>query len=96
MSRFESSAYSNNGTQRGNDGKRRIMENERILVGSISYAIKAKRLLAKEGIASNLIKDSTHTSGCSYGLSFDPRDAFRISAVLSEAGIRTKGPEDRG
>ncbi|MBP5428270.1 MAG: DUF3343 domain-containing protein [Clostridia bacterium] len=72
------------------------MENGRILVGSISYAIKAKRLLAKEGILTNVIKDSNHTSGCSYGLSFDPRDAFRVSAVLSHSGIRTKSREERG
>lgn len=66
------------------------MENGKLLIGSISYAIKAKRLLAREGIAANLIKETDHTSGCSYGLSFDGRDAFRISSVLKSAGIQIK------
>lgn len=70
------------------------MENGRILVGSISYAIKAKRLLAKEGIFANLIKETDRTTGCSYGLSFSARDAYRVSTILSAAGIRTKTREE--
>ena len=66
------------------------MENGKLLIGSISYAIKAKRLLSRAGIAANLIKETDHTSGCSYGLSFDGRDSFKVSAVLKDAGIRPK------
>ena len=72
------------------------MENGRILVGSISYAIKAKRLLEKEGITADLIKETEHTTGCSYGLSFPARESFRIHAILAGAGIRTKSREERG
>ena len=71
------------------------MENRRILVGSISYAIKAKRLLAKEGILANIVKETSHTEGCSYGLSFAEKDAYRVSAVLAGAGIRTRSREER-
>ena len=71
------------------------MGNQKILIGSISYAIKAKRLLAREGITSNLVKESDNTSGCSYGISFDGRDSFRISAVLKDAGIPIK-TRDKG
>ncbi|MBO4283404.1 MAG: DUF3343 domain-containing protein [Clostridia bacterium] len=70
------------------------MENGKMLVGSISYAIKAKRLLAKEGIRADLIKVTEHTSGCSYGLSFPARESYRVHAILSSAGIRIKLRED--
>ena len=71
------------------------MENGRILVGSISYAIKAKRILEKEGINATLVKESDRTTGCSYGLSFDARHAYRVYAVLSKAGIRLRAREDK-
>jgi len=71
------------------------MEKGNVLVGSISYAIKAKRLLAKEGISAELIKETDHSSGCSYGLSYEARDSYRIFAVLSAAGIRIKQREER-
>ena len=69
------------------------MENGKVLVGSISYAIKAKRLLAKEGITVDLIKESDHSSGCSYGLSFPARESYRVFAILNRAGIHTKQRE---
>ena len=71
------------------------MEDRRILVGSISYAIKAKRLLAKEGITANVIKETDRTEGCSYGLSFAERDAYRVFPLLSDAGIRLRSREER-
>ena len=42
------------------------MGNKKILIGSISYAIKAKRLLAREGITANVVKETDRTEGCSY------------------------------
>ena len=69
------------------------MGNEKIIIGSISYAIKAKRLLAKEGISADLIKETDRSTGCSYGLSYPSREAFRVSAVLSSAGIPLKQRE---
>ena len=71
------------------------MENRRIIVGSISYAIKAKRLLAKKGILAGIVKETDHTEGCSYGLSFAEKDAYRVYTVLADAGIRIKTREDR-
>ena len=69
------------------------MENGMILVGSVSYAMKAKRLLSRNGIRVNIVKDSENKAGCSYGLSFDERDRFRIAAILAEAGIRIRERE---
>ena len=69
------------------------MENEKTVIGSISYAIKAKRLLAKEGIKAELIKETERSTGCSYGLSYPAREAFRVAAVLSSAGIPLKQRE---
>lgn len=72
------------------------MRNTKILIGSISYAIKAKRLLAREGITANVVKETDKTEGCSYGLSFADRDAYRVSAILSSAGIGIKMREADG
>ena len=72
------------------------MGNQKILIGSISYAIKAKRLLAREGISANVVKETDRTEGCSYGLSFPDRDAYRASAILSQAGIGIKTREIDG
>ena len=66
---------------------------EKIMIGSISYAIKAKRLLAKEGITADLIKDTDRSAGCSYGLSYPSRYAFRVSTILSSAGISIRERE---
>ncbi|MBP5348903.1 MAG: DUF3343 domain-containing protein [Clostridia bacterium] len=66
------------------------MEYGKILIGSISYAIKAKRLLAREGITANVVKETDKTEGCSNGLSFSERDAYRVTAILSQAGIGFK------
>lgn len=71
------------------------MEDRRILVGSISYAIKAKRLLAKEGILANIVKETDRAEGCSYGLSFAERDAYLVYPLLADAGIRIKSKENR-
>lgn len=71
------------------------MENERILVGSISYAIKAKRLLSKEGIFANIVKETDRGEGCSYGISFPKRDEYRVQTILSFSGIRAKSRESR-
>lgn len=70
------------------------MKKSKVLVGSISYAIKGKRILAKEGITANLIKESDHTAGCSYGLSFEERDEYRVYPILSAAGIPIKQKEE--
>ncbi len=72
------------------------MEYGKILIGSISYAIKAKRLLAREGISANVVKETDKTEGCSYGLSFPERDAYRVSAILRQAGIGFKTREAGG
>ena len=66
------------------------MEYGKILIGSISYAIKAKRLLVREGITANVVKETDKTEGCSYGLSFSECDAYRVTAILSQAGIGFK------
>lgn len=61
-----------------------------ILVGSVSYAMKAKRALSRNGIRVNIVKDSENKAGCSYGLTFEEKDQFRIAAILSENGIRIR------
>ncbi len=61
-----------------------------ITTGSVTYAIKAKKLLAREGIASKLIKaDVSKTkSGCSYGVEFPSSEFYTAANILRSNGIR--------
>lgn len=54
---------------------------------SVTFAIKARKLLSRRNIKSNLIKRDSK-SGCSHGLLIDSRDYFSSVAVLRESGLR--------
>ena len=59
---------------------------------SLTYAIKAKRLLAPIGISSDVVKvDSSRTGrGCEYGISFDCSQLDDIKRALANSGIHVK------
>lgn len=58
-------------------------------VGSVTYAIKAKKLLAREGLSSKLVKADTSktSSGCEYGIEFLSKDLYAAASILRSAGI---------
>ncbi|MBR2465654.1 MAG: DUF3343 domain-containing protein [Clostridia bacterium] len=58
-------------------------------VGSVTYAIKAKRLLAREGLTSKLVKTdaSKSTGGCAYGIEFPTKDLYAAASIMRSAGI---------
>lgn len=59
-------------------------------IGSVTYAMKAKELLAKSGISARVIrlKPEQSPNGCAYGLELACREGARASALLGSAGIR--------
>ena len=60
-----------------------------ITVGSVTYAIKARKLLERMRIHSKLVKiDVSKTSGgCTYGITFDTEDFYSAAMGLRNAGI---------
>ncbi len=57
--------------------------------GSVTQAMKAKRILAEHSIAVNTIKVSTDNSkrGCVHGIEFNCQNSGNISRILHNSGI---------
>lgn len=60
-----------------------------IAVGSVTYAIKAKKNLERMGIKASLVKaDTTKTSGsCTHGIKIHSSYLYDAVAVLKKMGI---------
>lgn len=60
-----------------------------LTVGSVTYAIKLRKLLARDGIKSRLVKvDNTLTkNGCSHGLEISDNDFYRAVMIMKENNI---------
>lgn len=60
-----------------------------ITVGSVTYAIKARKLLQRIGIDSKLVKvDNTKANkGCEYGIEFPSNFLYDVVAELKSHGI---------
>lgn len=66
------------------------MKNDIILnIGSMTRAIKAKRILNREGIGISIIKleSKLYTSGCGYGIVFSEADEYTAIRILKENKI---------
>ena len=65
------------------------LEKTTITVGSVTYAIKARRLLMRMNIRSKLVKlDATKSAnGCTHGLEFATEDFYAVVMGLKNAGI---------
>lgn len=63
-----------------------------ITVGQISYAIKLKKLLKREGIFARQIKvDNTDDNkGCSHGVEISEEDFLRSVVIMRENNIEYK------
>lgn len=64
----------------------------RILTGSVTQAMKAKRILSKYSILAEVVKSSSanDNSGCVYGISFSCAHMENISRILHAGGIPFK------
>ena len=63
-----------------------------IMLTSITYAMKAKDVLIKRGIRSDIVRTPKHTSptGCGYSL-YVPRRFNEAVAILNSSGIKVVG-----
>ena len=60
-----------------------------ITVGSVTYAIKLRKLLAREGIEARHLKvDNTDSgAGCSHGVEINEADLYRAVYIMRENRI---------
>ena len=65
------------------------MNTTTITVGSVTYAIKVRRLLERNGINSMLVKvDSSKSErGCTYGINVNSEKFYDAVALLKNNGI---------
>ena len=63
-----------------------------VTVGSVTYAIKLRKLLSREGIHSRLIKveRSEGENGCTHGVEISEKDFLDAAYVMRENGISYK------
>ncbi len=66
-----------------------------VTVETVTYAMKARKLLLRCGIQSKLIKTDSQDSGtgCRHGLEISNKDYFEAIKVLGENGIRFSVPK---
>ena len=60
-----------------------------VTVGTVTYAIKLRKLLLREGIRSKLVKvdSSKNKGGCTHGVEVENRDFYRTVSILKNNGI---------
>ena len=60
-----------------------------ITVGSVTYAIKAKKLLEREGVSASLVKmeSSKSDGGCTHGIKIYESNLYDAVAILKRMGI---------
>ncbi len=58
-----------------------------ITVSSVTYAMKARKILMRRGIGSELIKETKKLTGCTAALKINDSDLFESARLLREAGI---------
>ena len=66
------------------------MNTTTLIVGSITYALKAKKVLMRIGIRSELIKteNSQRRSGCIYGIKFNSELFYSVIDELRNNAIK--------
>ena len=58
-----------------------------ISIGGITAAIKARSVLAENGIRAKLIKFSSLKKGCNYGIRIKENEYMEMARILRSAGI---------
>ena len=55
---------------------------------TLTYAQKAKRILLKSGISSNIVKlNASDSKGCAYGVEFDIKSHLEVIKLLRENNL---------
>ncbi len=63
------------------------MQTELIIIGSITYAMKAKSALQDIGVRASVRKLKATGRGCSYGLEFAEGQLLAVASTLRSLGI---------
>ncbi len=63
------------------------MQTELIIIGSITYTMKAKGALSEAGVRANIRKLKAGGRGCSYGLEVLSAQLLTVAQVLRGIGI---------
>jgi len=65
------------------------LNNTIIAVGSVTYAIKAKKLLERQGVNAVLVKvdSSKNDGGCTHGIRINASYLYDAIAILKKMGI---------
>ena len=67
-----------------------------LTLGSVTYAIKVRKLLMKYKVNSTLIKvEGTNEKGCAYGIKFNKSDFLSIIRILKENEIEYYGYNEK-
>lgn len=61
-------------------------------LGSVTYATKAKMLLAEYSIEAKAVKLSSENSGCVHGIEFDSKNKNNVRQILSKHKLLFKEP----
>ena len=69
-----------------------------ITVSTVTVGIKARKILAKSGIKTKIVKLDSERSGCTYGLEFNIKDFYDIASILrtNKIDYRYKASGARG
>ena len=65
------------------------MDKTVLVIGSVTYAIKARRVLSRAGIQSKVIKTDVtdKNSSCTHGIEITANDLYSAVVALKNAGI---------
>ena len=68
------------------------MKNDIITIPTVTLALKAKKLLSRQGIKASVINisDLKDKSGCAYGIEFDSAYYFSVISALRNSEIPYK------
>lgn len=68
-----------------------------IMLTSITYAMKAKEVLIRKGIRSDIVRTPKHSSptGCGYSL-FVPKKFESAVSIIKSSGIKIVGTIEQG
>ena len=61
-------------------------------LSSLTYALKAERILSELGISARVVKLDANVSrrGCEYGIAFDCRDLPQVKTALRSAKVSVR------
>lgn len=63
------------------------MKTNIISISTLTLALKAKKILAREGIRVTVVKVDSGEKGCTYGIEFNEQSFYDVVSILRNSGI---------